>query len=163
MKKIRQNKGLHLFFEISILLKGFHALLEIISGLAIFLTPRATIISFLTFLAGEEISEDSKDLISNFLLKTAGELSVSSQHFIAIYLLSHGIIKLFVILSLIKRRRFAYPTAIIVFSLFIIYQLHRYTFTHSPWLLVISALDFIVILLTMSEYRYIKSRNSFRE
>jgi Predicted membrane protein (DUF2127) len=55
------------------------------------------------------------------------------------------------------RRLWYYPVAIIVFALFIAYQLYRYTFSHSVWLLLITALDIIVIALTWHEYRFMRA------
>jgi uncharacterized membrane protein len=39
-------------------------------------------------------------------------------------------------------------------------QLYRYVFTHSPWLLVLTALDLVVILLTWHEYRLLRRMRS---
>ena len=50
----------------------------------------------------------------------------------------------------------------VAFGLFIAYQLYRYTYTHSIWLLLFSVLDLGVIALTWHEYRYIKQRMSAR-
>jgi uncharacterized membrane protein len=44
----------------------------------------------------------------------------------------------------------------IVFALFIIYQLYRFSFAHSVWLLVITILDIVVIWITWREYKYLK-------
>jgi uncharacterized membrane protein len=44
----------------------------------------------------------------------------------------------------------------IVFALFIMYQLYRFSFTHSVWLLVITILDMVVIWLTWREYKYLR-------
>lgn len=49
-----------------------------------------------------------------------------------------------------------YPAAIVIFSLFIIYQLYRYTFTHSIMLILITILDLVVIVLTVLEYRQLR-------
>nr|WP_258171938.1 DUF2127 domain-containing protein [Burkholderia contaminans] len=45
----------------------------------------------------------------------------------------------------------------IVFGLFIGYQVYRFTFTHSVWLLLVTALDIVVIALTWHEYRYLRN------
>lgn len=42
------------------------------------------------------------------------------------------------------------------FSLFIVYQLYRYTFTHSLLLILITILDVFVIALTLLEYRRLR-------
>jgi uncharacterized membrane protein len=46
--------------------------------------------------------------------------------------------------------------ALVVFGLFIVYQLYRYTHTHSIWLLAITGLDIVVIMLTWYEFRHLR-------
>ena len=45
--------------------------------------------------------------------------------------------------------------ALVLFTFFIVYQLHRYTLTHSVSLLLITVVDLVVIGLTWHEYRYL--------
>lgn len=85
-------------------------------------------------------------------------LSVSAQDFAALYLLAHGVTKLWLIIGLLRQRLWYYPTALIVFSLFIAYQLYRYSFSHSIWLLLITVLDVVIIGLTWHEWRYLRRR-----
>ncbi len=103
-----------------------------------------------------ELAEDRRDVIANYLLHAAQSFSVSTQHFTAIYLLSHGIIKVWLIVGLLRKRLWYYPAAILIFGLFIVYQLYRFSFTHSMLLLLITALDLLVIILTWQESNYLR-------
>jgi uncharacterized membrane protein len=58
--------------------------------------------------------------------------------------------------SLFRERLWAYPAAIVVFALFIAYQMYRYALGPSISMLVLSVLDVIVIALTWLEYRRLK-------
>lgn len=156
MEKVITEKRLHETFEISILLKGLHSVIEIIGGVLILFTTKAGITSLVASLTSEEIVEDPRDFLALYLIKAANNLSMSGQQFAAFYLLSHGVIKLFVIWGLYKKKIWAYPTSITVFTLFILYQLYRYTFTHSAWLLLFTVFDVIVILLTIHEWRRVR-------
>ena len=49
-----------------------------------------------------------------------------------------------------------YPAAIVVFALFIVYQLHRFSFSHSVGLLLITLVDVVVIALACHEYKYLR-------
>lgn len=95
--------------------------------------------------------------MANYFLHAAQSLSVSTQHFAALYLVSHGAIKLWLIIGLLRKRLWYYPTALVVFGFFITYQLYRFSFTHSPSLLFITAVDVVVIVLTWHEYRYLRT------
>ena len=77
------EKRLHVTFEISLLLKGIQAVLEIISGFIVFFTPTSTILKLITLFTTEELIEDPRDLIAQYLIKTVGDLSISGQHFIS--------------------------------------------------------------------------------
>ena len=152
MNHIVTEKRLHETFEISIILKGLHSILEILVGFLILCTTKTSILSFTSFLTASEIKEDPHDFLALYFVKIANNFSISGQYFITIYLLSHGIIKLFVIYGLYKKKMWAYSISIIVFTLFIIYQLYRHTFTHSIWLLLFTIFDSIIILLTIHEW-----------
>lgn len=156
MEKVITEKRIHETFEISILLKGLHSVIEIIGGFLILFTTKASIVSLVTFLTDKELGEDPRDFLAQYLINTTNNLSMSGQQFAAFYLLSHGVIKFFVIWGLYKKKMWAYPTSLVVFTLFILYQLYRYTFTHSIWLLLFTAFDVIVILLTIHEWRRVK-------
>lgn len=147
---------IHLIFEVSLFLKGAFALFEIIGGILAYAVPQAFILGIVSTLTQRELAEDPRDLIANYLLQTAQHFSVGSQRFAAIYLLSHGAIKLWLIVGLLRERLWYYPTALAVFGLFIVYQLYRFSFTHSAFLLFITAIDVVVIALTWHEYGYLR-------
>lgn len=161
MKITPEENKIHLTFEIGLLLKGFHAILEILGGALVFLTSRTYLINKILSFTQEELREDPKDLIAHYLINTSNNFSIDSQHFIALYLLVHGLIKLCLVIGLMREKLWAYPTSIVVFSLFIVYQLYRYTNTHSIWLLLFTVFDVALIWLTLHEYRYMKKNNLF--
>lgn len=154
VKKYLDERYIHLAFQISLWTKGLFALTEVAGGLTLFFVSR----EWLAWLAGAvtkgELAEDPHDFVANFLLHSAQQLSISTQHFTAAYLLGHGVIKLWLIIGLLRERLWYYPTALVVFGLFVAYQIYRFEYTHSLWLLVITAVDIIVIGLTWHEYRY---------
>ncbi len=156
IEKIWTEKNIHLLFEISLWLKGIFALLEIIAGIAAYFVSQQLLLTLVHWVTKEEFAEDPHDLIANYLLHSAQNLSIGTQDFAAIYLLAHGVIKLWLIIGLLRKRLWYYPVAMFVFGLFIVYQLYRFTFTHSVWLLFITALDVIVIALTRHEWRYLR-------
>lgn len=157
IKQFFDEHYIHLAFQISLWIKGLFALTEIISGAALFFVSRQWLVGLAGAITHGELVEDPHDLIANFLLHSAQHLSISSQHFTGAYLLSHGVIKLWLIIGLLRERLWYYPTALIVFGLFILYQLYRFEHTHSPWLLFVTAIDVVVIGLTWHEYRYLRA------
>jgi uncharacterized membrane protein len=154
---ILSEKNIHLIFEVSLWLKGLFAFSEIVAGIAAYFVSRQFLLSLVLWVAKDEFAEDPHDIVANFLLHTVQHLSVGIQTFASIYLLAHGVIKLWLIVGLLRRKLCYYPVAIIVFVFFIVYQLYRYTFTHSIWLVAITVLDILVIGLTWHEYRYLRA------
>lgn len=147
-----QERRIHQLFQVSVLLKGAHAAIECLGGLALALTSNRWIRDFVAQATQTELTEDKKDFVANHLAVWAQGFSIESQHFYAWYLLSHGVVKLALVAGLLLRKLWAYPTTIVVLGLFIIYQLYRYTETHGVGLLFLTALDAIVVGLTWHEY-----------
>ncbi len=154
------EKRIHLAFKLSLWCKGAFALLEIVAGVATWFVPPQLLLTLVLWVTKKEFVEDPQDLVANFLLHTAQDLSVGTQTFAAIYLLVHGLIKLWLIAGLLREKLWYYPAAMSIFGLFIAYQLYRYTFVHSVSLLLITALDIVVTALTWHEYRYIRKERS---
>jgi len=153
MNQVFDGKNLHRAFEVSIALKAFFAVLEAAGGLIAFFIPQSFILRQIVTLTqqGRILHEDNA--IAAFLLHSAQNFSISTRHFVGIYLLTHGIIKLVVIAALWREKMWAFPLAILVFVLFIVYQLYRFSFTHSPWLMLLTIFDVAVLWLIWNEYR----------
>ena len=157
MNAASKNNILHKVFDISLVLKGMHAVVEIAGGVLIFFITKAYIIDTVLSLTQEELSEDPNDLVAHYFITLSNNLPLASQHFIALYLLSHGVIKLFLIVNLYKGKLWAYPLSIAVFGFFIMYQLYRFSSSHSSWLLLLTLFDIVIIWLTFREYSSIKN------
>lgn len=144
------NKHLaHKIFKTSLFLKGANSFLEIIVGILLFLIkPELT----------ESLINGSKDFLESFLVDLPLGLSAETRIFWAVYLLSHGIIKLGLIIGLWKKKLWTYIVAETVFALFAIYQVYRFVFTHSVYLILLTILDVIIITLTWLEYKQLKKR-----
>lgn len=146
----------HLAFQVSLWFKAIFALVEIAGGIAAFFVTREFLVEMAKLVTQGELIEDPHDFVANYLLHTVQHLSISTQHFTSYYLFSHGAIKLWVIVGLLRERLWYYPTALIVFALFILYQIYRFYFTHSPWLLMLTVVDVVVIALTWHEYQFLR-------
>jgi uncharacterized membrane protein len=150
------ERGLHRAFEISVLLKGAHAVIEIAGGLFLLLESTHGL-SRLVFELTEPLAAlHAGDRVAAYLRHAAEAVSLDTKTFAALYLLLHGVIKLGLVVGLLREKAWAYPAAIVAFGGFIAYQLYRYTFTHSLTLIVITVFDAIVLALIWHEWRYRK-------
>jgi uncharacterized membrane protein len=156
-RRVVDEKTLHLLFELTLGFKAVFALAEIIAGVATYLVPQRYFLALVLWVTRDEFAEDPHDLVANFLLHTVQHLSVDAQRFAGLYLLAHGVIKLWLVAGLLRERLWYFPVSIVIFALFIAYQSYRFTYTHSVWLVLVTALDVAVIALTWHEYRYLRS------
>jgi uncharacterized membrane protein len=157
---LRYNRVIHTTFRVGVIAKGIDGFLEIIGGVLLLLLRPETIGELIFLLTEHELSTDPRDIIANYLLRSAGHLSGTAKLFGSLYLLSHGIIKILLVISLLNRKLWAYPAAIIFFILFIIYQLYRYSFSHSPWMIFLSVFDAAIVVLTWAEYKVIRGETA---
>ncbi|SMC21524.1 Uncharacterized membrane protein [Clostridium acidisoli DSM 12555] len=155
----KKNSIFHKSFKIGILVKGIDSVLEMIGGiLLIFLNPNR-LNKLVTLLTQHELSEDPKDVVANFIIKLSSHFSLSGQYFGIFYLMSHGIIKLILVVMLWKRKIWAYPLTVVSLILFILYQIYRCTIMYSTGLVLLTIFDIVMIILTLIEYKSIKDNN----
>jgi uncharacterized membrane protein len=147
-----------MFFLVSVWFKGLDGFLEVVAGIALFTLSPALVLGLVREIPYQHFSKDPRDHIAGALLSAASNLSPSTDHFIAFYLLVHGAVKLVLVWGLLRRVLFIYPLSMAIFLVFIAYQLYRFNFTHSAALLALSALDAFVIVLVYLEYKALLRR-----
>jgi uncharacterized membrane protein len=153
---IKQRSKVEIAFDIGIFLKGFNGVIEVLGGLLLLFVQPETLSRLITSFTQYELSEDEHDIVASFL----AQYFSATQVFAGIYLFVHGMIKVFLVESLLRKRLWAYPLAMLFFFLFIIYQLYRYYLNGSMGMILLSILDLIVIALTWLEYRRLKKARS---
>jgi uncharacterized membrane protein len=150
------ERRVHQIFEISVLLKGDHALIECIGGLVLTFVSTSVIKNLVNALTQEELIEDPNDFVAAHLLSLAQSFTVGTQRFYAFYLLSHGVIKVFLVVGLLRNKLWAYPVSLVVLGLFIVYQLYRFSYTHGVGLIVLTVFDVLVMGLIWHEYQLVR-------
>jgi uncharacterized membrane protein len=148
-------------FRVSISLKGIDGLLEIIGGISLLFVAPATLQRWVRMLTAHELAQDPHDFVARHLLRSASTLSHSTTLFAAVYLLSHGIAKVVLVVALLQDRLWAYPWTIALLCVFIAYQVYRLTYRVSAGFVLLTAFDVFVLVLTVLEYR--RKRSSRRE
>ncbi len=151
-----KERQIHRIFLASVLLKGAHAILECVGGILLFLVSTSTITNVVNAITQEELVEDPRDFFATHLLEWTQSFSLETKHFYAFYLLSHGIVKLLLVIGLLRNKLWSYPASLVVLGLFIVYQVYRYSYTHGVGLILLTALDVVVIGLIWHEYRLVR-------
>ncbi len=136
------ERRVHQIFEISVLLKGAHALIECIGGLVLTFVSTSAITSLVNALTQEELIEDPNDFVAGHLLSLA-----------QIFYRQHP--ALLCVVGLLGNKLWAYPVSLVILGLFIVYQLYRFSYTHGVGLILLTIFDVILMGLIWHEYRLV--------
>ena len=155
---VKLEKYWHGLFELGILVRSFNGIWETICGVVILFFSKSVLSSFLFLLARGELLEDPNDRVIRYIANLLQDLSTNTKVFAAIYILGHGILNIFLGIQLYRNRLWSYVITIAVMIIFIGYQVYRINIHHSHALIVVTAFDFLFLILTVHEYRYQRSR-----
>ncbi len=140
------ERAIRRVFRVSLLFKAAHSVLELFGGLALYVASNEAIRRATRALTHNELLEDPNDVVANFLLRTAESLSIDQKSAASIYLLSHGAVKLFLVVMV-------YPAFMVALVLLIAYQSYQLTHGFSPWLAALTVFDLAILWMTWHEYR----------
>ncbi|MGH7141789.1 MAG: DUF2127 domain-containing protein [Minisyncoccia bacterium] len=154
--KLKKEAAVYYLFKFSILGKGLLSIFEILAAAATILIPPGVVLSVVDFLTRGELVEDPTSFVATHLNLLASEFA-SSALFIAVYLFSRGIIKLFLVFALLKNMWWAYPVSLVVLGLFVLFQLSQLYAHFSLLILLLTAFDLIVIFFIWKEYQIVKA------
>ncbi len=144
---------LHRLFLLGVALKGLDGLLEIIGGTCLFFISTDTITRWVLLLLHGELVEDPHDILANHFRRLAQNLSLNTKTFAALYLVGYGLIKVTLAAGLLRNRNWAYPFALVVSSLFLLYQIERIATRYSVELAVFTSWDTLILILIWLECR----------
>lgn len=148
---------LHESFEVGISLKGIGALFEIVGGVLLwFLNPSQ--MNDLVRKMGENLLADAPHHpFAVHVLNASQSMADHGTTFASLYLFSHGIVKLGLVICLLLNKLWAYPLTIVVFIGFMAYQVRRFTHTHAWSLIALTVFDAVIVFLTWKEYQQQKA------
>ncbi len=146
-------RSLDRVFRISVTLKGIDGALEVAGGLLLLILSPTTIHATVRTLTEHELSQDPHDFIARHLLHASGGLNHGTTIYAGIYLLSHGLAKIAVVIAVLQDRLWAYPAMIALLAAFIGYQLYRLAVRFTIGLTLLTIFDAFVVWLTWREYQ----------
>jgi uncharacterized membrane protein len=151
-----QEKRISLYFRVSILMKGAISLAELVAGTALLFIPVSYFLNLLARYAESELREDATSFIASHLLQLSQQAAEISGTFIALYLLSRGLVKVVLIWAMLKSKLWAYPASLVVLGLFVLYQLYQIAIGFSWIIVALTVFDFIVMYFIWREYQVLK-------
>jgi uncharacterized membrane protein len=153
-----EERRIHQAFEVSLAIKAADAILELLVAILLALVDARILSNAVVRLVAKELVHHPEDRLAGWIARWAEGFSVDTKTFAVLYLATHGVIKLALVIGLWRNQAWAYPVSLVAFAAFIVYQLHRFTFTHSPFLIVLTVFDLVVIVLVWHEWRRRQAR-----
>jgi len=147
-------------FKVAIVLKGLDGALGTIGGIVLLFVQPETLDQLAHSLTQHELSQDPHDYLATHLLHATGHLTRGATLFAALYLLSHGLAKLVLVVEILRDRLWAYPGMIGLLLAFIAYQLYRLALRITVGLTLLTLFDAFVVWLTWREYQAKRARHT---
>jgi len=151
------HRSLDRAFRITVTLKGLDGALEVIGGIVLLFVSPASIEHVVRFFTAHELAQDPHDFIARHLLHSASGLTRSATVYGGIYLLTHGVAKVVLVVLVLKDKLWAFPLMIALIGVFIVYQVYRLTYQVTFGLIFLTLFDLLVVWLTWREYRIKRS------
>ncbi len=139
-------------FKLSLYGKGLIGIFETLGGILLLIVKPDQVDRLANWLTQADLSRDPHDFIANNILKTAHHLTGASLIFGALYLLSHGIVKIVLVVEVLRDHLWAYIALIVVTAIFVIYQVYRLTYHVTFGMSFLTVFDLVIIYLTWREY-----------
>lgn len=160
MDRFRPTTLLDKTYEVGIIIKGIDGLLELIGGVLVLALSSSQIGSITHFLTQHELQQDPHDFIATHILQAGHHLAGGHNLFAAAFLLTHGAVKVFLVTSLLLNKLWAYPWALAVLSLFLVYQIYAFIANPGFGMAFLSVLDAVIIWLVYREWQKVRAEHS---
>jgi uncharacterized membrane protein len=144
---------MHGLFDGVVILKGLNGLAEIASGTALLLLQAGTIMAWVNWLTQVELIEDPNDIFAMLLRRWAMGFGHDAQVFAGLYLLAHGVVKVFLAGILFMEKTWAFPLALALFSFLVTFSIYRLSLNWSWILAGFVAFDLFTFWLIAKEWR----------
>ena len=150
---ISKRQAVHWLFDLAVAIKAVNGLIEIIGGYVLIFKPGWIGPAVATW--AKSVLDDHPALpFADSVARWGDALTLDTEHFASSYLIAHGAAKLFIAWGLLREKLWAFPRALVVFGLLIVYQLYRFAHTHSVILAVLIAIDVAVCYLIWREWGF---------
>ena len=143
-------------FKVAMLVKGVDGAAELIIAAFLQLVSTATVHSLVADVLARDLLGPPDGRLARRLVTATDAFATGDRTFAVVYLGLHGVVKLALVLALLRRWVPAYPVAVVVLGVFVVYEVYRATRTGSVLLPALAALDIAIIAVVVREYRLLR-------
>ncbi len=157
MKLFHPQTLLDKTYEIGIILKGIDGVLELIGGILVLVLSPGTILSITNFFTQETLEKNPHNFFANHIDKVGHHLASGQTTFAALFLLTHGLVKVVLVTCLLLNKLWAYPWALGVLGLFLVYQVYLLITRPTFGMAFLTVIDAVIIWLVYREWQKVRS------
>ena len=139
-------------FRFALLVKGVDGALELIGAVLVLVVSGDLVSRLVADVLARDLIGPPDGTLARHLVAGTAEFASGNRTFVVVYLGLHGVLKLLLVVALLKRWVRAYPLAVVVLGVFVVYEIYRAVHTGSIVLPFLAALDVAIIVLVVREY-----------
>lgn len=146
------------FFFWSVLLKLLISVIEVVSGISALFIPPLAVVQVATMI----LNHLPIPQLQNVLLQEVAAYTGGTVAFVAFYLLSRGLIKVFLLVGVLKNLLWTYPASLAVLGGLVLYQCYQLYTSGSLIITFITLFDLVVMYFVYREWRIVLRHNGVR-
>lgn len=143
-------------YRLALVIKGVDGAAELIGAAVLLLVSGQAVHRLVADVLARDLVGPPDGTLARHLVAGTEEFASGNRTFAVTYLGLHGVLKLLLVMALLRQWMRAYPLAIVVLGVFVVYELYRAVHTGSVVLPVLAALDIAIIVLVVREYRLLR-------
>lgn len=148
-----------MFFRLLMVLKGADGAVQVLGALLLAVVPPSVVTGLANAVITRDLVGDVNGTLAHHLSKAAQHFAEGGTRVFAIgFLLAHGVVKLGLVAAMLRRKLAAFPIAIVVLAVFIVFEITRAARTGSIALPVFAAFDLVVLVMVIREFARLQAQ-----
>jgi len=154
LQQIRNAKWFDRLYMVTVVVKGVDGLVELLAGLVLLVAP-TKLHKLLSLITGEarESSHQFMHQLAQYIAHVDTDVTHGGLTVVILFLVIHGVVKLSLVYALLRRILWAYPYALGVLVVFLLYQLYVCVMQPSASMILFALLDAIIVWVVWGEWR----------
>ena len=154
-----EEKVEHNLFSTVMWIRIIYGLVRVVFGLALLRIVGMSFLDILNYLLDKEIVFNTLNFIYTFTVNWLEHNPMYVTYFLASYFIFWGTLDTVLSYNLLKDKHWAFPVSLVLIVVFVIYEIFRFTHTHSLMLLWIIIFDIFLFWLIKREYNRVKTES----
>ncbi len=152
-RKKERERNILWIFDLALILKAVDGGLEMVGAVLVLVVPPSLVVKVIDFVTAGELAQDPHDPVANAINNAAQAFAVSNHTLLALYIVAHGAIKVFLVIGIFAGKRIAYPLFMAALAIFGTYEAYRGITRGGLLLQILAVFDLSLVVLTAYEYR----------